>query len=57
MRIEKESEKSLIDAEHLAKIIAEGELFKELEKGEWSLKNEPRHSIDDFRKRYGLVVD
>ena len=51
--IEKESEKIeaengkmkfLIDAEYLAKVIAEDELFKELEKGEWSLKNEPRHS-------------
>jgi len=62
--IEKESEvieaengrmKFLIDAEYLAKVIAEDELFKELEKGEWSLKNEPRHSIKDFQKRYGLV--
>ena len=62
--IEKESEvieaengkmKFLIDVEYLAKVIAEDELFKELEKGDWSLKNEPRHSIEDFQKRYGLV--
>ena len=45
----------LISNDLLERAIAEEELFREIEKGDWSLKNEQRHSIEDFQKRYGLI--
>lgn len=62
--IEKESEKIetengtikfLIDADYLANTMAEEELFREIEKGDWSLKNESTHTRSDFQRKYGLV--
>ena len=47
--------KFLIDADYLAKAIVEEELFREIEKGEWSLKNEPTHTRSDFQRKYGLA--
>ena len=47
--------KFVVDADYLARAIAEDELFREIEKGEWSLRNEPTHTRADFQKKYGLT--
>jgi len=49
--------KFLIDKEKLIRIIAEDELFKEIGKGDWSLKNEQTHTRADFQRKYGLAEE
>ena len=44
----------LISSELLERVIAEAELFIELEKGRWSAQNEPTLTLEEFEKRVGL---
>ena len=45
----------LVDADFLAKAIAEEKLFTELEKGKQSIDDGNFHTLADFRKRFGLA--
>jgi len=45
----------LINREWLEREIAEMELFYEIEKGDWSLENEPTSTRADFQRKYGIV--
>ena len=45
----------LVDADFLAKAIAEEKLFAELEKGKQSIRDGNFHTLADFRKRFGLA--
>ena len=45
----------LISNDLLERAIAEEELFREIEKGDWSLNNEPTHTRADFQRKYGLA--
>jgi len=44
----------LISNEIIERAIAEAELFMELEKGKWSIQNEPTLTLEEFEKRVGL---
>jgi len=45
----------VVDADFLAKAIAEEKLFSELEKGKKSIREGRSHTLEDFRKKFGIV--
>jgi len=44
----------IVTQSEIEKAYAEAELFTELEKGKWSLKNEPTMTADEFIKSLGV---
>jgi len=44
----------LISNELIERAIAEAELLMELEKGKWSIQNEPTLTLEEFEERVGL---